>query len=90
VDEGAPTRWPCERSFEHPAQHLVLREYRRAIEDAETRLARLTREVAKLVPRWSTAPVVAAYRAPRGVAFLTAVTFVAAVGDVRRFDARGG
>ena len=32
------------------------------------------------------APVVAAYQAMRGVAFLTAVTFVAEIGDVRRFD----
>ena len=52
----------------------------------QTRLERLTQQVAELVPRWSMAPVVAAYQALRGVAFLTAVTFVAEVGDVRRFD----
>jgi hypothetical protein len=65
----AHTRWLCEQSFEHPAQHLVLREYRQASEDAETRLERLTRQVAELVRRWSMAPVVAAYQALRGVAF---------------------
>jgi transposase len=32
------------------------------------------------------APVILAYQALRGVAFLTAVTFVAEIGDVRRFD----
>ena len=32
------------------------------------------------------APVVAAYQAMRGVSFLVAVTFVAEIGDVRRFD----
>jgi transposase len=32
------------------------------------------------------APVVAACQAMRGVAFLTAVTFVAVIGDVRRFE----
>ena len=32
------------------------------------------------------APVVEAYQAMRGVAFLTAVTFVAEIGDVRRFE----
>jgi transposase len=31
------------------------------------------------------APVVAAYQALRGVSFLVAATFVAEVGDVRRF-----
>jgi len=32
------------------------------------------------------APLVEAYQALRGVAFMTAVTFVAEIGDVRRFD----
>jgi len=32
------------------------------------------------------APVVEAYQAMRGVAFLTAITFVAEIGDVRRFE----
>ena len=82
----AHTRWLCELSFEHPAQHLVLAEYRQAIADAETRLERLDRQVAELVPSWSMAPVVAAYQAMRGVAFLSAVTVVAEIGDVRRFD----
>ncbi len=82
----AHTRWLCEQAFDHPAQHLVLAEYRRAIEDAETRLARLTEQVTETVGSWSMAPVIAAYQALRGVAFLTAVTFVAEVGDVRRFD----
>jgi transposase len=82
----AHTRWLCELRFDHPAQHLVLAEYRQAIADAETRLARLTEQVSELVPSWSMAPVIAAYQAMRGVAFLTAVTFVAEIGDVRRFD----
>ena len=82
----AHTRWLCELRFEHPAQHLVLAEYRQAILDAEARLERLTEQVAELVPSWSMAPVIAAYQALRGVAFLTAVTFVAEIGDVRRFD----
>src|SRR3712207_3396300 len=82
----AHTRWLCELRFEHPAQHLVLAEYRQAIADAETRLERLDRQVAELVPSWSMAPVVAACQAMRGVAVLTAVTFAAEVGDVRRFD----
>ena len=58
----------------------MLAEYRRAIADAEERLERQTRQVAELVPSWSMAPVVAAYQAMRGVAF------VAEIGDVRRFD----
>ena len=79
-------RWLSNLSFEHPAQSLVLREYRQAIDDAETRLERLTQQVAEVVCSWSMAPVVEAYQALRGVAFLTAVTFVAEIGDVRRFE----
>ena len=79
-------RWLSNLSFEHPAQYLVLREYRQAIDDAETRLERLTQHVAEVVSSWSLAPVVEAYQALRGVAFLTAVTFVAEIGDVRRFE----
>ena len=79
-------RWLSNLTFEHPAQYLVLREYRQAIEDAEARLERLTQQVANVVSTWSMAPVVEAYQAMRGVAFLTAVTFVAEIGDVRRFE----
>jgi transposase len=82
----AHARWLSELIFEHLAQYLVLREYRQAIEDAETRLERLTQQVAEVVKTWSMAPVVEAYQALRGVALLTAVTFVAETGDVRRFE----
>ena len=82
----AHARWLSELAFEHPAQYLVLREYRQAIEDAEARLERLTQQVADVVSTWSMAPVVEAYQAMRGVALLTAVTFVAEIGDVRRFE----
>ena len=84
----AHARWLAELAFDHPAQHLVLREYRQAIEDAEARLERLTRQVAEVVSSWSMAPVVEAYQALRGVALLTAVTFAAEIGDVRRFETR--
>ena len=53
-------RWLSNLSFEHPAQYLVLREYRQAIDDAETRLERLTQHVAEVVSSWSMAPVVEA------------------------------
>jgi transposase len=82
----AHARWLAELAFEHPAQHLVLHEYRQAIEDAQARLERLTRQVTEVLSSWSMAPVVEAYQALRGVALLTAVTFVAEIGDVRRFE----
>jgi transposase len=82
----AHSRWLAQQTFAHPAHHIVLAEYRQAIEDAEVRLDRLTRQVTETAASWSMAPVVAAYQAMRGVAFMTAVTFVVEIGDVRRFD----
>jgi transposase len=50
------------------------------------RLDRLSKPVVETAASWSMAPVVAAYQAMRGVAFMTAVTFVGEIGDVGRFD----
>jgi transposase len=47
---------------------------------------RLQRQIEDLAPNWSMAPVVEALQAMRGVAFVTAVTVVAEVGDSSRFD----
>jgi transposase len=82
----AHRRWLCAQQFEHPAHHVVLAEYRQAIEDAEVRLKRLTGQVAETAANWSMAPVVEAFQAMRGVSFMTAVTFVTEIGDVSRFD----
>lgn len=82
----AHSRWLRDQAFSHPAHHIVLAEYTQAIEDAEIRLERLTKQIAEIVPMWSMAPVVLAYQAMRGVAFITAVTFVTEIGDIRRFE----
>jgi transposase len=82
----AHLRWLARQSFEHPAQQIVFQDAINAIEDAAARLQGLDRQLAAIVPDWSMAPVVAAYQAMRGVSFLVAVTFVAEIGDVRRFD----
>ncbi len=41
-------RWLAKLTFEHPAQYLVLHEYRKAAEDAEIRLERLNQQVAEI------------------------------------------
>lgn len=74
------------QSFTHPAHHIVLAEYIQAIEDAGVREDRLTKEVVEIAASWLMAPVVEAYQAMRGIAFITAVTFVAEIGDIRRFE----
>lgn len=82
----AHRRWLAEQKFEHPAQQIVFQDAIDAIEDGAARLRRLEAQLLALAPSWSMAPVVAAYQAMRGVSFIVAVTFVAEIGDVRRFD----
>lgn len=82
----AHLRWLAQQKFDHPAQQIVFQDAVDAIDDAAARLRRLDAQVAAIVPSWSMAPVVEAYQAMRGVSFVVAVTFVAEIGDLRRFD----
>src|SRR6202049_3499158 len=74
------------QKFERPAQQTVFQDAIDAIDDATTRAQRLEEQLALIVPSWSMAPLVAAYQAMRGVSFVVAVTFVAEIGDLRRFE----
>ena len=78
-------RWLTTVRFDHPAQQIVLQDYIHAVQDAEARRDRLTRQINELLPSWSMAPVAIALQAMRGVALVVAVTVVAEVGDFRRF-----
>ena len=79
-------RWLTTVRFDHSAQQVVLQDYIHSVHDAEERVARLTKQIEDLVPTWSMAPIVEAFQAMRGVAFVAAVTVVAEVGDFIRFD----
>jgi transposase len=81
----AHRRWLAGLRFEHPAQQVVLQEQIDTIGEAERRRDRLDGQIRELARDWSLAPVVAALQAMRGVAFLSAVVLVAAIGDFRRF-----
>jgi transposase len=72
-------------SFPNAAQHVALQEYRDAIAETETRIARLTEQLRQLAPTWRWTPVVAALQALRGVSFVSAVALVAELGDLTRF-----
>jgi len=78
-------RWLAKQTFAHPAQQIVFQDQLEAITTAQARLAALEQQLREIVPTWTMASVVAAYQALRGVSFLVAATFVAEVGDVRRF-----
>jgi bifunctional N-acetylglucosamine-1-phosphate-uridyltransferase/glucosamine-1-phosphate-acetyltransferase GlmU-like protein len=72
-------RWLTTVSFEHPAEQIVLQDYIHAVEDAQTRRDRLTRQIEEVLRNRSMAPVFVALRAMRGVVLVAAVTVVAEV-----------
>ncbi len=79
-------RWLTTVRFDH-SQQVVLQDYINSVRDAEERLTRLMKQIEDPVPTWSMAPVVEAFQAMRGVAFVAAVTVIAEVGDFTRFEA---
>lgn len=79
-------RWLQRQSFDHPAQQIALQEMVLAERHAVERVARLTASIEELVLSWKLGPVVKALQALRGVALISAVTFMAEIGDVRRFE----
>jgi transposase len=79
----AHLRWLAEVVCPTPAQQIVFQEYVRAVNE---RLQRLARELQDHVPSWRLNPVVESLQALRGVQFTVAVTMVAEVGDLSRFD----
>jgi transposase len=79
-------RWLQEQKFAHPAHQIVLQEAVEAVRLARERVLRLERLIAELLPTWSLAPIVTALQALRGVNLVVAVTFVAEIGDLRRFE----
>lgn len=69
-----------------PAQQIVFQEGVRAVDEQVDRLQRIEDELRALAPTWRLAPVVEALQALRGVQWLVAVTVVAELGDLTRFD----
>jgi transposase len=69
-----------------PAQHIVFQEYVRAVHEHTERLQRLEQALHDQVKSWRLHPVVDALQALRGVQFMVAVTTVAELGDLTRFD----
>jgi transposase len=83
---SAHLRWLSDVSCATPAQPIVFQDYVRAVNEHAERLQRLEQELCEQVPTWRLAPVVEALQALRGVQFTVAVTIVAELGDLTRFD----
>jgi len=82
----AHMRWLSDIALPHPGQQIVLQEYINTVTIGTDRVARLTDQILQLLPEWRMAPVVKALQTLRGVAPIVAVTTVAEIGDIRRFE----
>ena len=82
----AHLRWLSTVVMPTPAQRIVFQEYVRAICEHTERHDHIAAELRELAPAWRLYPVVEALQALRGVRFIVAMTVVAEVGDLTRFD----
>jgi transposase len=83
---AAHLRWLAEVVCPTPAQQIVFQGYVRAVSEQTERLQRLEAELQSQVQTWRWVPVVEAIQALRGVQFTVAVTVIAELGDLSRFD----
>jgi len=69
-----------------PAQQIVFQEYVNTVTERSRRVETLERMLKEQAQDWHYAPVVNALQALRGIRFINAVTVVAELGDLTRFD----
>lgn len=69
-----------------PSQQIVFQESVLAVDEQVDRLQRIEQELCELALSWRLYPVVEALQALRGVRWVVAITIVAELGDLTRFD----
>jgi transposase len=69
-----------------PSQQIVFQESVLAVDEQVDRLQRIERELLDQASSWRLYPVVEALQAMRGVRWVVAITVVAELGDLTRFD----
>lgn len=79
-------RWLETLRMPSAVQQLVLQEYIEAVKEAQRRVAGLEEQVRQVVADWSLRPVVEGLMALRGVSLIAAMTILAELGDLSRFD----
>lgn len=79
-------RWLARLVLPTPAQQIVFQEYVRTVTERTALLRRLEGELLEQAKTWRFAPVVDALQALRGVQFTVAITTIAELGDLTRFD----
>jgi transposase len=79
-------RWLEAVKFDTPVQQIVLQEYIAAVKSSQRRVADLEAQMREALKCWSLRPVAEALMALRGVSLITAMTTLAELGDISRFD----
>jgi transposase len=79
-------RWLADIAMAYPAQQVALQEYIDAVHEGLQRVQRLTDQIRHLVLDWRLAPIVSALQSARGVSLVVAVTLLAELGDLSRFQ----
>jgi transposase len=79
-------RWLETVRFDSPIQQIVLQEYLEAVKEARRRVSGLEEQMRQALTGWSLQPVVEGLMALRGVSLITAMTVLAELGDISRFD----
>lgn len=78
--------WMQELSFDTPMQYIVMQEYIEAVKEAGRRVLSLEGQIRLAVRGWSLEPVLQSLMAMRGVSMVTALTILAELGDLTRFE----
>ncbi len=79
-------RWLEGIKFSHRVQQTVFQEYIDSVKQQQQRVADLEQAMHEGMADWTLAPVVTGLMALRGCRLITAMTVVAELGDITRFD----
>jgi transposase len=82
----AHMNWLMQQKLEHREQRIALEELLEGVRQEAERVERLEQAIREAVSEWSLAEVVTALQAMRGIDLLAAVTVLAEIGDLSRFQ----
>ncbi len=85
----AHMNWLTTLKMAHPAQQIAFTEYMDALANGEARVVRINKQLESFCQTWRLRPVVEALQALRGISLLSAVTIIAELGDLTRFEKPG-
>ena len=82
----AHMRWLMTQKLEHREQRIAFEELLGGMRQEDERVERLEEAIREAVPEWSLVEVVVALQAMRGIDLIAAVTVLAEIGDLSRFQ----